>query len=279
MSQPTIRMTRKPRIFGTAANRIARPAENEVKRASAQLLTGTVCIPDIQLSARIGSRGDQLCRHTRRRRAYWDRMRGRMARAQRGERLERRKRRHCSRLLLWVRAGLASVAGPAHIWASSSVILLPQDWRAAIRGSEMTQTPRSFLGKDSPGGATGLSGPDQGVVDQAQEKTAQVFDQAQGVAGHVAEQAKQRRRPTHLPEEPSRRRSCDRGPGPSPDQPDPPAAGAGHVAGYVEEAAQRVESMMNYLRAHEVHELGRRHAEPGTSPTGALFGPEPLRSD
>jgi hypothetical protein len=140
----------------------------------------------------------------------------------------------------------------------------------------MTQTPRSFSGKDSSGGATGLPGPDQGVVDQAQQKAAQVVDQAQGVAGQVAEQAKQQAT-SQLTSQ--KDRAVDglvtvaqalRQTGQTLQQQE-----QGAVAGYVDQVAQRVESVTNYLRAHEVHEmvedtqdLARR--QPALFLTGAL---------
>jgi hypothetical protein len=140
----------------------------------------------------------------------------------------------------------------------------------------MTQSPRSFSEKDSPGAATGLPGPDQGVVDQAQQKAAQVVDQAQGVAGQVAEQAKQQAT-SQLASQ--KNRAVDglvtvaqalRQTGQTLQQQE-----QGTVAGYVEEAAQRVDSVTNYLRTHEVHELVQdtqdlARRQPALFLTGAL---------
>jgi len=137
-----------------------------------------------------------------------------------------------------------------------SFIPLPQDWRAAYRRSEMTQTPRSSPRDDGPVPATGPSASGQGAVDQAQEKVSQVVDQAQGVAGQVAEQAKQQAT-SQLASQ--KDRAVDglvtvaqalRQTGLTLQQQEQETVG-----GYVEQAAERVESMSNYLRAHELHEL------------------------
>jgi hypothetical protein len=137
-----------------------------------------------------------------------------------------------------------------------SFIPLPQDWCAAYWRSEMTQTPRSSPGDDGPAPATGPSASGQRAVDQAQDTVSQVVDQAQGVAAQVADQAKQQAT-SQLASQ--KDRAVDglatvaqalRQTGQTLQQQDQETVG-----GYVEQAAQRVESMTNYLRAHEVHEL------------------------
>jgi len=139
----------------------------------------------------------------------------------------------------------------------------------------MTQTPRSCPRDGRPQGAA-HAGSAQDGTDRKQETVSQVVDQAQGVAGQVAEQAKQQ---TTSQLTSQKDRAVDslitvaqalRQTGQTLHQQE-----QGTVAGYVEEAAQRVESVTNYLRAHEVHELiedtqdlARR--QPALFVTGAL---------
>ena len=140
----------------------------------------------------------------------------------------------------------------------------------------MTQTP----GSNSPGmGATATSPSSTstgGLTNQAQAKAGQVMDQAQGAAGQVAAQAKQQAT-SQL--ESQKERAVDtlvtvaqalRQTGEQLQQQE-----QGAVGGYVEQAAERVERMTNYLRAREVPDLiadtqdfARR--QPGLFVTGAL---------
>ncbi|MBV9602903.1 MAG: hypothetical protein JOZ87_39465 [Chloroflexi bacterium] len=140
----------------------------------------------------------------------------------------------------------------------------------------MSQTPRSSPRDDGPVYATGPSASGQGAVDQAQEKVAQVVDQAQGVAGQVAEQAKQQAT-SQLASQ--KDRAVDglvtvaqalRQTGQTLQQQKQETVG-----GYVEQAAERVESMTNYLRAHDVQELvedtqNLARRQPALFLTGAL---------
>lgn len=139
----------------------------------------------------------------------------------------------------------------------------------------MSQTSSPSPGAwDSPGATAG--GPTSGVVDQAQGTIGQVVDQAQSTAGQVTQQAKQQAT-SQL--ESQKGRAVDslvtvaqalRQTGQHLHQQD-----QGAVGGYVEQAAERVETLTNYLRGRDVPQLiaetqdfARR--QPGLFLTGAV---------
>jgi hypothetical protein len=140
----------------------------------------------------------------------------------------------------------------------------------------MTQIPRSNppgVGVPTTSASSTSTG---GLTEQAQSKVGQVAEQAQGAAGQVAAQAKQQAT-SQL--ESQKDRAVDtlvtvaqalRQTGQQLQQQEQSTVG-----GYVEQAAERVERMTNYLRAREVPDLiaetqdyARR--QPGLFVTGAL---------
>ena len=139
----------------------------------------------------------------------------------------------------------------------------------------MSHTPSSSPGVPGSRG-TPLGEPTSGIVDQAQGSLGQVADQAQTTAGQVTQQAKQQAT-SQL--ESQKARAVDslvtvaqalRQTGQHLHQQDQATVG-----GYVEQAAERIESLTNYLRAREVPELvaetqdfARR--QPGLFLTGAV---------
>jgi uncharacterized phage infection (PIP) family protein YhgE len=140
----------------------------------------------------------------------------------------------------------------------------------------MTQTPYS----NPPSAGSVASSPSSssagGLTEQAQAKASQVADQAQGAVEQVAAQAKTQAT-SQL--ESQKDRAVDtlvtvaqalRQTGQQLQQQE-----QGAVGGYVDQAAERVERMTNYLRSHEVPDLiaetenfARR--QPGLFVTGAL---------
>ena len=119
----------------------------------------------------------------------------------------------------------------------------------------MTQTPSSSPGAPgSPGAPAGA--PTSSIVDQTQDALAQVVEQTQSAAGQVSQQAQQQAT-SQL--ESQKARAVDslvtvaqalRQTGQHLHQQDQRAVG-----GYVEQAAERVETLTNYLRARDVPQL------------------------
>jgi hypothetical protein len=140
----------------------------------------------------------------------------------------------------------------------------------------MTQTPYSNPPSAGAAATSPSSTSGGGLADQAQAKASQVVGQAQGAAGQVAAQAREQAT-SQL--ESQKGRAVDtlvtvaqalRQTGQQLQQQE-----QGAVGGYVEQAAERVERMTNYLRAREVPDLiaetqdfARR--QPGLFVTGAL---------
>jgi hypothetical protein len=116
----------------------------------------------------------------------------------------------------------------------------------------MTQTPSVY--PDGPGVTS--AEPPSGALDQAQQKLGQAVDRAQGTAGQVSQQAKQQ---ATLRLESQKGQVVDslvtvaqalRQTGQHLHEQEQTAVG-----GYVEQAAERMESVTNYLRVRDVPQL------------------------
>src|SRR4051794_7076493 len=124
----------------------------------------------------------------------------------------------------------------------------PAAFASSDRGARMTQTPHSNPPGAGPSAMPSSGAFNEGLADQAQAKASQVVDQAQGAAGQVATQAKEHAT-SQL--ETQKGRAVDtlvtvaqalRQTGQQLQQQE-----QGAVGNYVEQAAERVEHMTNYL--------------------------------